>query len=109
NAFDRYRQIAADSLRPRPQSAHQGVVRLVHDSTRSIREAVAGLEDTGEFKALVIATRSAFHPRPSSRDHSLWVNSVRNFFRRSGFYVNAAAGMAIGENVAFTQYSSAFG
>src|SRR5437870_5517954 len=109
NAFDRYKQMALDSLRPRPQSAHQGVVRLVHDSTRLIRESVAALEDTEEFKALAIATRSAFHPRPSRSDHSLWVNSVGNFFRRSGFYLNAAAGKAIAENVPFTQYSSAFG
>lgn len=109
NAFDRYKQMALDSLRPRPQSAHQGVVRLVHDSTRLIRESVAALEDTEEFKALAIATRSAFHPRPSRSDHSLWVNSVGNFFRRSGFYLNAAAGKAIAENVSFTQYSSAFG
>jgi hypothetical protein len=74
-----------------------------------IRESVAALEATEEFDELATATRSAFHPRPSRSDHSIWVNAVGNFFRRSGFYLNAAAGKAIADKMSFTDYSAAFG
>lgn len=108
DAFDQYKGLTDDSLRQQPRAARVGVVRLVHDSNRLLRESVATLEETEAFKALVVATRTAFHPKPSRGDHSLWEHAAKNFFRRSGLYATAAAGNSIDGGQAFARYTSAF-
>src|SRR5215813_12776939 len=44
DAFDQYKGLTDDSLRQQPRAARVGVVRLVHDSNRLLRESVATLE-----------------------------------------------------------------
>jgi hypothetical protein len=98
--FERYVRHAVESLRPdRSALGSRGPVRPVANRDRETRDAVAALEGMEEFVALVEATRLAFR-----RDR----HAVETFFRRSGFYLQAAAGEAPPIDEIFRQYPESF-
>ena len=106
--FEQYAVSVVEALRQKAQLERRGPVRLISHPDREVRDAVALLEDDQPFGELVATTRRAFHSKPSRRDESMWRHSVQSFFRRSGFYLRAAAGQAPPVDVVFAQYVGAF-
>lgn len=106
--FEQYAVSAIEALRRLAEPEPRGPVRLMSHPGREVRDAVAVLEDEKVFEQLVAATRQTFNPKPSRRDESMWRHSVQSFFRRSGFYLDAAAGQAPPIDVVLAQYIDAF-
>lgn len=104
NAFEQYVRLAIERLRPnRHAPGGRGSVRLVANRTRETRDTVAALEREEAFGALVAATGLAFHAKPRRDRHA-----VETFFRRSGFYLCAAAGEEPLVDEVLTQYAASF-
>jgi hypothetical protein len=107
NDFDRYTDLASNSLYGCGSPTHRGQLRLVPNPDGKIRDTVDRLERSQQFEQLVATTQQSFSPT----DHSTkwwWTESIQNFFRRSGFYLLAADDQAPPVDEFFAKYVTAF-
>ena len=107
-AFRSYvRQVKSQLRLPRKKS--KGKLSVISNSEFRVRELVAELEAKDAFHDLVAATREAFPECDSKSTHiSFWSHAVRNFLRRSGFYLVAARSRSPHVGKYLSQYRAAF-
>jgi hypothetical protein len=107
-AFDAYIKLAGARLRPTPSKPRAKVSVIANPLTR-LREGVGQLEGEARFNDLIAATREAFRERDSKATHtSVRQHAVRNFFRRSGFYLSASRSRRLDLARWLTEYETAF-
>lgn len=83
-------------------------LRLATNNTTQLRVLVDDLESSAEFGKLVLETRSSFLGEYHGKSKSAWREAVKNFFRRSGYYIDIFEGQSVNGNVALDKYREAF-
>jgi hypothetical protein len=109
-AWDRYNEKVHTTLqRSTGEAAHRGALRVLTSRSAALRELVEGLERREEFKTVVAEVRSAFLPDGyHGRDESLWASALRNFLRRSRYYLDLSEEKTICADDVIDQLSDAF-
>lgn len=83
-------------------------LRLVTSKTTQLRALVDDLESSAEFGKLVLETRSSFSGDYHGKSESVWREAVKNFFRRSGYYIDTFEGKSVHDDAALDRYREAF-
>jgi len=109
--FRRYTDAVRLRLQDRgKRQARQGLLRLLANRGMELRAFADELENEAEFHQLVLETYSSFSG--SAPDESRlewgWQQAVKNFFRRSGYYVDVYDGKIANVDATFRSYLDAF-
>jgi len=112
-AFSHYTDIVALRLsKSRGESRVNRPLKLVRNAVWLLDETER-LEDESEFRHLVGETYSAFLPQDRKDTKgfdtkNLWRNAIRNFFRRSCYYIDVFEGKTPDLDTIFNVYNQAF-
>jgi hypothetical protein len=107
--FDAYVQQAIDRI-GRLKISHSADAQLAFQNPAvEIATSAEDLEGSPGFRELVHATREMFRDDfHSAKGEGLWKWSVQTFFRRSGFYTRAGAGVSVDSSELFSSYCEEF-
>ena len=101
------------AVRSKLQKGHKkpikkGPLKLSVNPVLELQTAIDELEDRAEFRQLVTETRSSFSGDYHGKSKWAWQQAVKNFFRRSGYYINLFEDKAPDQEATFFHYCQAF-
>ncbi len=106
--FRTYTEAVRSKLQKRTKAAGTQGPRLFVNKTIELRAKVDELESGAEFRQLAVATRSSFSGDYHGKSERGWEEAVKNFFRRSSYYVDVFEGRILNVNTVFLNYCRAF-
>lgn len=90
------------------ESPGKGPLKLHPTRALELQTAIAEAESKAEFQTLTKETRSLFLGDFHRKNESAWKGAVKNFFRRSGYYLDVSEGKTPDEETLFARYCDAF-
>jgi len=107
--FRAYTDAVRSLLQDRPESPRvKGPLRLVVNNALELTALVENLENTAEFQQLILGTRSSYSGDYHGKSDWAWQGAAKNFFRRSGYYVDIYEGKVPHTDTSFQNYCEAF-
>jgi hypothetical protein len=112
-AFEKYTEFVRTTLRHHhafDERLRQTGIVMLHPEKRIefLARVVEQVEKDEPFRHLVIATQAAFPGEHYSRNDSSTSYAVKNFSRRSGFYLDVSEGKNVNINRALDEYVAHF-
>jgi hypothetical protein len=114
DAFTRYAELAFSALNKSESDKRSCVLRVIK-KREDIREKATEIEQKEAFYQLVTETRIAYGKgyhkcgEEKSKSHrEIWAGAIRNFFRRSGFYLSCSDGIPYDSEEIFDLYCQSF-
>lgn len=109
NAFRTYTSLVQADLPRGNRSSLKDRMIYGGDESSILRSIVGQLETRDEFRQLAKETRSRFSAKDElSFDEKFWGEGVKNFFRRSGYYLDTFEGKITNSDATFAKFCHAF-
>lgn len=115
DALTRYAEFAFSVLNKDKKEQRSTLPRVITVRNEDLREKIKKIEQHEAFYQLVKETRTVYgngyheYGEEKLRSHQeLWAGALRNFFRRSGFYLNCFDGILYDPEEIFNLYCQSF-
>lgn len=107
--FRRYWNAVQSKLQQRGEErrVEKGPLRLFVNKAMELRAEIDELENQAEFEQLVGKTNSSFSGDYHGKSEGAWQQAVKNFFRRSGYYIDLFEGKSLSVDAALHNYREA--
>lgn len=90
------------------KSTEKGQLRFFPNKEKELRSIIDDLEKEDEFQQLVFESSSCYSGDFHQNSNWFWKKSVKNFFRRSGYYIDLFENKAVNNEAAFHNYQKSF-
>ena len=115
DALARYARLAFSELNKETEWQRSILPHVITDGNEALRQKAKEIEQHEAFYELVKETRSAYgngyheYGEDKLKSHQeIWAGALRNFFRRSGFYLNCFDGISYDIEELFNLYCMSF-